>query len=155
MADVVAALGASAHPQNADLRQTQRPGHQRCAVGLQALAAPPTGRRPVPGQGIARGGAMSRLLYWLSGLLPCLIISDNGNPHLERYYVGPAFGVRFYLHRFVGSDPTRGLHDHPWPWPWPWARALVLSGWYYEQLRTGTRKVRWFNRLSGDTFHRV
>lgn len=94
---------------------------------------------------------MSRLLYWLSGLLPCRIISDNGNPYLERYYVGTAFGVRFYLHRFVGSDPARGLHDHPWPW----ARALVLSGWYYEQLRTGTRKVRWFNRLSGDTFHRV
>ncbi|WP_265299849.1 hypothetical protein [Verminephrobacter eiseniae] len=98
-----------------------------------------------------REPAMSRLLYWLSGLLPCRIISDNGNPYLERYYVGTAFGVRFYLHRFVGSDPARGLHDHPWPW----ARSLVLSGWYYEQLRTGTRKVRWFNRLSGDTFHRV
>src|SRR6218665_3256819 len=128
MADVVAALGASAHPQDADLRQTQRPGHQRCAVGLQALVAQPTGRSPVPGQGIARGGAMSRLLCWLSGLRPSRIISDKGNPCLERFYVGTALGVRFYLHRFVGSDPARGLHDHPWPW----ARALVLSGWYYE-----------------------
>jgi hypothetical protein len=35
------------------------------------------------------------------------------------------------------------------------ARSLVLSGWYYEETRTGTRKVRWFNRLNGDTFHRV
>src|SRR6218665_2864936 len=67
---------------------------------------------------------MSRLLYWLSGLLPCRIISDNCNPYLERYYVGTALGVRFHPHRFVGSDPARGL-------------------------------VGWFNRLSGDTFHRV
>lgn len=94
---------------------------------------------------------MSRLLYWLSGFLPCRIISDNGTPYLERYYVGTLLGVRFYLHRFVGSDPARGLHDHPWPW----ARSLILSGWYYEETRTGTRKVRWFNRLNGDTFHRV
>src|SRR6218665_4230901 len=64
MADVVAALGASAHPQDADLRQTQRPGHQRCAVGLQALAAPPTGRCPVPDPGTARGGGMNEDSLW-------------------------------------------------------------------------------------------
>ena len=94
---------------------------------------------------------MSRLLYWVSGFLPCRIISDNGTPYLERYYLGTLAGVRFYLHRFVGSDPARGLHDHPWPW----ARSLVLSGWYFEETRAGMHKVRWFNRLSGDTFHRV
>ena len=94
---------------------------------------------------------MRGLLYWLSGRLPCRIISDNGLPYLERYYVGTLFGARFYLHRFVGSDPARGLHDHPWPW----ARSLVLAGWYYEETRAGTRKVRWFNKLTGDTFHRV
>src|SRR6218665_2771838 len=113
MADVVAVFGASAQPQQAELQQTQIPSHLRCAVGLQALAAPPTGRCPVPDPGTARGGgmnedslwkavhrmdaaadslaqaaatigwraqrepAMSRLLYWLSGLLPCRIISDN------------------------------------------------------------------------------
>lgn len=97
---------------------------------------------------------MEKLLYWLSGFLPCRIISDDGKPYLERYYLGTLLGVRIYIHRFVGSDPARGLHDHPWPW----AGSVVLSGWYWEELR-GTevvrRRVRWFNWLTGDSFHRV
>jgi hypothetical protein len=113
---------------------------------------------------------MSRLLYWLTGFLPTKIISDNGRPYLERYYLFTLLGVRFYLHRFVGSDPARGLHDHPWPW----AGSVVLSGYYLEERRgleqhritqimaelmgtTGTVRhtVRWFNWLTGDSFHRV
>lgn len=94
---------------------------------------------------------MKRLLHWIASFLPCRIISDNGQPYLERYYVVTLFGVRFYLHRFVGSDPARGLHDHPWRW----ARSIILSGWYYEERRDGRRKVRWYNKLAGDNFHRV
>lgn len=113
---------------------------------------------------------IAKLLYWFTGRLPCRIISDDGRPYLERYYLGTLLGVRFYIHRFVGSDPARGLHDHPWPW----AGSLVLSGWYWEEARgteqhaitqvlaqlhgtTGIvrRKVRWFNWLTGDSFHRV
>lgn len=92
-----------------------------------------------------------RLLYAISGRLPCRLINDGDRPYLERYYVGRAFGWTVYLHRFVGSDPARGLHDHPWDR----AYSLVLSGRYYEQTRSGWRLVRWFNRLTGDTFHRV
>lgn len=100
---------------------------------------------------------MNRLLYRLAGNLPCRIISDNGHPYLERYYLFTLLGVRFYLHRFVGSDPDRGLHDHPWPW----AGSVVLHGWYWEELRgkdalgMRSRRVRWFNWLTGDSFHRV
>jgi hypothetical protein len=94
---------------------------------------------------------MKRLLFWLAGFLPCRIISDDGQPYLERYYIATLFGVRFYLHRFVGSDPARGLHDHPWPW----AGSVVLSGWYNEETRQGIKRVRWFNWLTGDSFHRV
>lgn len=113
---------------------------------------------------------INRLLYWIAGHRPCRIISDDGRPYLERYYLFTLLGVRFYLHRFVGSDPARGLHDHPWPW----AGSIVLSGWYWEELRgteqhavtralaelhgtTGIvrRRVRWFNWLTGDSFHRV
>lgn len=94
---------------------------------------------------------MRKLLYWLSGRLPCRLINDGDRPYLERYYVGRAFGWTFYLHRFVGSDPARGLHDHPWDR----AYSLILSGWYFEETRSGMRKVRWFNRLTGDSFHRV
>jgi hypothetical protein len=95
---------------------------------------------------------MIRFLYWLSGRLRCRIIADkDGTPYLERYYVGTVFGVRFLLHRFVASDPLRGFHDHPWPW----AGAVVLSGFYYEQTRSGVRAVRHINGLVGDSFHRV
>jgi hypothetical protein len=95
---------------------------------------------------------MSRLLYWLTGHLPCRIICDEGKPYLERYYLFTLLGVRFYIHRFVGSDPARGMHDHPWPW----AGSVVLSGYYFEVRRGTTQgKVRWFNWLLGDSFHRV
>lgn len=94
---------------------------------------------------------VNRLLYSLAGNLPCRIISDNGKPYLERYYIGTLLGVRFYLHRFVGSDPDRGLHDHPWPW----AGSVVLFRHYLEETRNGLRKVRWLNWLTGDSFHRV
>jgi hypothetical protein len=94
---------------------------------------------------------VNRLLYWLAGRLHCRIISDDGAPYLERYYLATLFGVRFYLHRFVGDDPARGLHDHPWPW----ALSLILFGRYLEETRSGTRLVRWVNWLTGDSFHRV
>lgn len=106
---------------------------------------------------------MRSLLYRISGRLPCRIISEDGRPYLERYYVCTLFGLRVYLHRFVGSDPNWGTHDHPWPW----AFSVVLSGWYVEELRGGVvspilgrtpyrfRAVRRFNFLTGDTFHRV
>lgn len=94
---------------------------------------------------------IDRLLMAISGRLPCRIISEDGTPYLERYYLFTLLGWRFYLHRFVGSDPDRGVHDHPWRR----AFSIILSGWYFEETRTGTRKVRWFNSLTGDTFHRV
>jgi len=93
----------------------------------------------------------NKLLYWLSGFMPCRLINDGDRPYLERYYVGTLLGWRFYLHRFVGSDPAGALHDHPWSK----AYSLILSGWYWEETRSGTRRVRWFNSLTGDTFHRV
>jgi hypothetical protein len=113
---------------------------------------------------------MKYLLFWLSGFLPCRIINEKDRPYLERYYLCTLFNVRYYLHRFVGSDPDRGVHDHPWPW----AVSVVLAGWYWDERRgieqndiaralaefNGTtglvrRRVRWFNWLTGDTFHRV
>jgi len=92
-----------------------------------------------------------RLLYAISGRLPCRIINDGDRPYLERYYVGRVFGWTFYLHRFVGSDPERGLHDHPWNR----AYSFVLAGKYLEVTRMGSRWVRWLNCLNGESFHRV
>ncbi|MCM2547615.1 hypothetical protein [Burkholderia glumae] len=94
---------------------------------------------------------MRRVLYAISSRLPCRIIADGNKPYLERYYLATMFGVRFYLHRFVASDPDRGLHDHPWPW----AFSVILAGWYWEVTRGNCARVRWFNFLIGDSFHRV
>lgn len=99
---------------------------------------------------------MRRFLYWLTDRLPCRIIDEAGKPYLERYYLGSLGSTRVYLHRFVGSDPDRGLHSHPWSW----ALSILLSGWYFEERFSGTerpvlRRVRWFNFLMGESFHRV
>jgi hypothetical protein len=94
---------------------------------------------------------MARFLYWIADRLPCRIIDGDDGPYLERYYLATLFGWQFYLHRFVADDPDRGLHDHPWRL----AFSLILSGFYYEETRAGTRLVRWFNWLTGDSFHRV
>lgn len=101
------------------------------------------------------------LLYRISARLPCRFIDgEQGEPYLERYYIFGALGWHAYLHRFVDSDPDRGLHDHPWNR----AVSLVLSGGYDEQ-RSGNgdadgisvRNIRPFrlNFLRGEDFHRV
>ena len=91
------------------------------------------------------------ILYRISDFLPAREISDGETPYLERYYLCTVLGTRFYLHHFVGSDPDRGLHDHPWPW----AFSIILAGWYWEETRSGKHRRRWFNALVGDSFHRV
>lgn len=91
------------------------------------------------------------ILYKLTSHLPCRIISDGDRPYLERYYLFTVFGLRVYIHRFVGSDPDRGLHNHPWRW----ALSLILSGYYLEETHYGTKPVKWINGLVGDSFHRV
>lgn len=70
--------------------------------------------------------------------------------YLRRYYVTTIFGLRFYLHHFIDSDPD-GLHNHPWRF----GLSIHLSGSYTEQRRWGKRRVRFFNMVNGETFHRV
>jgi len=93
----------------------------------------------------------NKLLLWIANQLPARIISEAGAPYLERYFLFQVLGYTFYLHRFVGSDPDRGLHDHPWKR----AFSVLLSGWYFEHTRYGINQVRWLNALVGDSFHRV
>jgi hypothetical protein len=116
------------------------------------------------------------LLLRLTDRLPCRIIDgEHGEPYLERYYLGGLGrlglkGWQAYIHRFVDSDPDRGLHDHPWGH----AVSLVLSGGYDELrfadtpgpahsadangdqpiLRQRVRPGR-INRLRGGDFHRI
>ncbi len=102
---------------------------------------------------------MARLLLRLSGWLRCRVIDGNdGQPYLERYHLlRLPGGGGVYLHRFLASDPDRGLHDHPWRR----AVGLILSG-SYDELRLEGQKVvsrrlgpGRLNRISGNHFHRI
>lgn len=103
---------------------------------------------------------INKLLYRITANMPCRLIDS----HIECYYVGRLFGVTFYLHRFVSSDSELHIHNHPWTH----GGAVVLSGSYTEERAidicptagvsgclTEKRRVRWFNRVDGNTFHRI
>lgn len=105
---------------------------------------------------------IARLLYKLTASLPCRLINTPDGPYLERYYLGALLGRTFYLHRFVSGDSERHLHNHPWD-----AWAVVLCGAYDEEVAVDLcpaapngvlsthRRVRWFNRIPSNKFHRI
>ncbi len=106
---------------------------------------------------------ISQLLFKLSSYCRCRIINGPDEaPYLERYHLFRLpFGYRVYLHRFVASDPGRGLHNHPWNH----AMSLVLSG-QYEEIRMADAKhenslikrqvkAGAFNWINGQIFHRI
>ncbi len=106
---------------------------------------------------------LTRILYRFTGNLRCRIINGNhGEPYLERYHLFrlPG-GGGIYIHRFIDSDPDRGLHDHPWKS----AVSLILSGSYRElRLEETNHKKKvvervlgaWrLNILNGEDFHRI
>lgn len=100
--------------------------------------------------------AVERLLEAITDRLPVKRIDGpGGQPYLERAFLFKLFGVMAYIHRFVGSDPDRGLHDHPWGWGF----SVVLLGRYIERYLDGrevkSRHIRWFNWVPGYRFHRV
>jgi len=107
--------------------------------------------------------SLNRLLYRLSAYCRCRVITGpDEQPYLERYHLlRLPFGYRLYLHRFVASDPGRGLHNHPWRH----AVSLLLSGTYQEtrMLKADSDHAlqrRWLraghlNIISGDVYHRI
>lgn len=63
-----------------------------------------------------------------------------GSSYLSRWHViprNPFFNI--YLHRFIGSDDGRAMHDHPW-----WSLSLLLRGTLIELRKgKGSRLPRW------------
>jgi hypothetical protein len=90
------------------------------------------------------------LLYKLSDRLPTRYINHGVGPYMERYYVGTAMGIRFYLHRFVASDAD-GIHSHPFRY----SLSLILAGWYFEDRWLVRRVKRFVNFIGPSDFHRV
>ena len=105
----------------------------------------------------------NRLLYRCSAYLRCRVINGpDHQPYLERYHLlRLPFGYRVYLHRFVASDPGRGLHNHPWRHALSW----LLCGSYQETRMLGALeghalRRRWLragqlNYISGGVYHRI
>ena len=51
-----------------------------------------------------------------------------GESYLHRWHLLPRNPfLNVYLHRFIGSDDDRALHDHPWP-----SLSILLKGTLFE-----------------------
>lgn len=106
---------------------------------------------------------MRKFLIWLTGYLPCRLINEIegdplSKPYLQRYFLFSFLGFTGYIHRFVRSDPDRGMHCHPSSWSF----SIILLGWYIEERFSGypddpylLRAIKRFNFISGPIFHRV
>ena len=106
---------------------------------------------------------LNQLLYRLSAYCRCRVIDGpDQQSYLERYHLMRLpFNYQIYLHRFVASDPGRGLHNHPWKR----AISLLLCGQYREtrmrdarhdnQLQTRTIRAGQLNTINGEMFHRI
>ncbi len=90
------------------------------------------------------------LLYALTERLPARYINHDGRPYLERYYLCTLGSRRFYIHRFVDSDPD-GVHAHPFLYSW----SLILAGWYWEDRWAKRYRRQWVNKIGPNDFHRV
>ncbi|MES2384494.1 MAG: hypothetical protein V4593_08090 [Pseudomonadota bacterium] len=84
-------------------------------------------------------------------------------PYLDRYSFRPQgeSGTnewRAYVHHFLAPDDD-GHHNHPFAW----SLSIVLRGSYTEEVLhigtkvtwTETRRVRWFNWITADKYHRI
>lgn len=64
-------------------------------------------------------------------------VIENPIPYLERFYLGQRNGYTYYLHRYLGPDPDRDLHNHPWKF----SHSRILHGGYIERrLEFGFQK---------------
>ncbi len=63
------------------------------------------------------------------------VISRDGDPYMERFYLLKFAGCALFLHRFWRSDPD-GVHDHPWAFV-----RLIVRGWYFEQSLDGQLRL--------------
>lgn len=74
---------------------------------------------------------------------------DN-EPYLERYSIIRTKWFSAYLHKFVDSDPDRGLHTHPFAWSW----SMILYGEYRELTEFCTHRRVQFSVSSFDHLHK-
>lgn len=59
---------------------------------------------------------MEKFLMWLTESMPARAIDLDGNYYIERYSVLKVGKLHVMLHRYLGCDGDREVHDHPWRW---------------------------------------
>lgn len=80
-------------------------------------------------------------------------ISDHrGGVYLRRWTLLETPWFAFYLHKMLGPDADRWLHDHPFRF-----LSVVLRGGYDEEVHAegNEERVRWFSVKGSSTFHRI
>lgn len=105
------------------------------------------------------------LLQWIADRRPVRVIEADHlrgqgepQPYLVRYFLFRIGPLRFYLHKFLDSDPGTDLHNHPFR-----SISLILAGEYLEERKEGANgEVRYNPRrpftlawIGLNTFHRV
>lgn len=106
---------------------------------------------------------INRLLLWVTQFLPARAIDLDGRPYIERYHVWTCGRLAIYLHRYLGADGDRNLHNHPHRW----SLGIPLVGGYVESRVTAlcpkqgaltqwveVRPWRW-NWIPAGRFHRI
>ena len=105
---------------------------------------------------------LNKFFYHLSGYMKGRIISGpNSEPYLERYLVCRFGRHAVFLHRFLGSDPDKGLHDHPWKQ----SVSLIVAGHYLEKRLIRRNDQLWvrikkfgvgcLNFINKNDFHQI
>jgi hypothetical protein len=82
------------------------------------------------------------------------VLDRERKPYLQRWYIIPRNDVcNVYLHRFLGSDEDRALHDHRGD-----NRSWLLDGEYLEHLEDGSSTTRFTGEVverKATDLHRV
>lgn len=103
------------------------------------------------------------LLMWLTGFMPARAIDLDGKYYIERYHAFRIGKFTVMIHRYLGSDGDRSVHDHPWklsvgiPLIGGYEEERVIgfcpeSGWISKLVKI--RPWRW-NFISAMRFHRI
>lgn len=73
---------------------------------------------------------MSRLQSFVDRVLRAEVIKGTADQYMKRWWLlALPGGRRVYLHKFIGSDWSRDLHDHP-----KWFVSIGLWGGYVEEV---------------------
>lgn len=108
---------------------------------------------------------INRFLLWLTSTMPAKAIDLDGKYYIERYLAKrfKRWNVEIVLHRYLGSDGDRAVHDHPWrlsigiPITGGYTDERVLgfepnNGWKSKMVKI--RPWRW-NFISALRYHRI